>query len=111
MKKGPIWGLSRTNSNNGLWLDENALPRTLFCGLDDHLFLSDGHDGEALGPFNAAFGRGKDFVAFLDVSESIIQQHENIRGDFFAEAVPCAEILIDPNLCLLYTSDAADDLT
>ncbi len=81
-----------------LRLDEDALPGALLSGLDRDVFLSGGDDGEAACPLGLAFGGSKDRRTLPHIGQTIVEEHEDVGRDLFAETVSGAEILIDPNL-------------
>jgi len=75
-------------------LDEDALARALFGGLDDRLFLPGGHVREPFGPTRFV----EDLGAFLDVGEPVVEQGEHVGRDLLTEAVAGAQVLVDPDL-------------
>jgi len=44
-----------------------------------------------------ALSGGKDLVLFANVCKTIVKEGEDIRGNFLAQSVSGAKILIDPN--------------
>ena len=81
-----------------LRLDVDALAGALFGGLDDGVELAVGDVGHALCALGVSLGDGEDGGAFLHVGETVIEQREDSGSDHFAEPVPGAQILVDPDL-------------
>ena len=81
----------------GLRFDEDALAGAFLGGFHNEVHLSVGDLGKAFGAFRIALGRGEDLVAFANVGETIVEQDKYIGGDFFAEAVSRAKVLVDPD--------------
>jgi len=78
--------------------DEDALAGALLGGLDDAVELVIRDVGHSLGALRVALGGGEDLAVLHDVGEAVVEQREDVRRDLLAQAVPCAEILIDPDL-------------
>jgi hypothetical protein len=66
----------------------------LLGGLDRRFFHAGGDVGETLGTTGAA----EHLVALLHVREPVIEQREHVGGDFLAQTVAGAEVLVDPDL-------------
>src|SRR5690606_35753146 len=79
-------------------LEEDALPGALLGSLDCDVLHAGGHGRHARGPLGVALGFGVDLVALTHVGKTVVEQHEHVGGDLFAQAVAGAEVLIDPNL-------------
>ena len=80
-----------------LRLYENALTGTFFSGLDCDGVLSARDHRYALGTLRIALGFCVNRPTLLDIREAVVKQDEHIRGDFLAQAIASAEILINPD--------------
>src|SRR6187401_2757189 len=81
-----------------LRLDVDALAGALLGGLDHGVQLAVGDVRQPLGTLRVALRRGVDRRTLLDVGETVVEQGEHIRADLLAQAVPGAQVLIDPDL-------------
>jgi hypothetical protein len=81
-----------------LRLDIDALSRAFFRRLDNEVHLVICEARETLLTFVVSLGSCVDRLTFTNIGESVVEEHENIRGNLFAESVARTEILIDPDL-------------
>ena len=79
------------SANSGF--DEDAFAGALLGALDHCIELVVRDVRHAIGTLRVALGSCVDGVAFLDVGKAVVEQGENIGGNFLAEAVARAEIL------------------
>ena len=81
-----------------LGFNEDALAGAFFGRLDNGIHLIIGEVREAFGALRVAFRGGEDLLALAHVGESVVKEDEHVGGDFFADSISGAEILIDPDL-------------
>jgi hypothetical protein len=81
-----------------LRFNEDALAWALLGRLDNGIHLIIGEVREAFGALRVAFRGGEDLLTLAHVGESVVKEDEHVGGDFFADSISGAEILIDPDL-------------
>jgi protein-L-isoaspartate O-methyltransferase len=92
----PITRLTARQFSSGF--DEDALAGALLGGLDHAIELVVRNVGHPLGALGVALGGGEDLAVLHDIGETVVEQREDVGRDLLAQAVPRAEILIDPDL-------------
>ena len=88
-------GFSRVSRRReSVALDEDALAGALLGGFDDRVLEVPGNGRHTGG----AAGLVLDVVAILDIGETVVEEGEHGGRDLLAQAVACAEVLVDPHL-------------